>query len=97
MASKSYTATATGAIAGPVDAGAGKTFRNFSLKAFGAPDATFVLETSPDNTAWTAQDNVTGPNWGYAGMHHARRYARVNVTFLGTGAGPVGAVISYTS
>jgi hypothetical protein len=96
MASKSFTAIATGPIAGPVDAGSGKNFRNFSIKGFGAADAVFALETSPDGTTWTEQDRVTGPNWGYAGMHLSRREARVNVISLGTGAGPVGAVLSYS-
>jgi hypothetical protein len=97
MASKSFTATATGPVVGSVDAGSGKTFRNYSLKAFGAPDCVIALETSPDGTAWTEQDRVTGPNWCYTAMHHKQREARANVISLGTGGGPVGAVISYTS
>jgi hypothetical protein len=98
----SQNATATGTITAtvgytPVDAGSGKTFRNISLKSFGAPDCVIALETSQDGSTWTEQDRVTGPNWGYTAMHHARRYSRANVINLGTGAGPVGAVISYTS
>lgn len=97
MAAKSFTATATGPVAGPVDAGAGKVYRNYSLKVLSvAPDCVVALETSPDGTTWTEQDRVTGPNWAYCAMHHTRREARVNVIGLGTGAPPVAAVISYT-
>lgn len=98
MAQKNFTAIATGAISGPVDAGAGNNFRNFSLKVSSAvPNCIVALETSPDNATWTEQDRVTGPNWAYVAMHHARRYARANVINLGTPSGPVAATICYTS
>jgi len=99
MAAKGYTAIATGAIAGPVDAGSGKTFRQFTLRMqSAAPDAVVALETSPDNTTWTEQARVTGGQfgaWCYAASNHARRSARANVINLGTGAPGVAAVISY--
>lgn len=97
--SQNATATASVSVsvgAGPVDAGAGKVFRNYSLKAFGAADCVVALETSPDGTTWTEQDRVTGPNWAYVAMHHSRRQARANVINLGAAAGPVGAVLSYS-
>lgn len=97
----SQTATATASVAvtvgyTPVDAGAGKTYRQFNYKILSAvPDCVVALETSPDGTTWTEQDRVTGPQWGYAGFHHARRYARVNVINLGTGGTPVAAALAY--
>ena len=97
MAQKSYTASATGAVAGPVDAGAGNTFRNFNLKVTSqAPDSVVSLETSADDVEWDEQDRVTGPNWSSAARHHSRRYARVNVINLGTGAHPLSVVLTYS-
>jgi hypothetical protein len=97
MTQKSFTASATGAVAGPVDAGSGKTYRNFTLRVISsAPDCVVALETSPDGTTWTEQDRVIGPNWASSAYHHARREARVNVINLGTGAPPLGAVICYS-
>jgi len=98
MASKGYTATATGPVAGPLDAGAGKTYRQLNMRVMAANDAVVALETSPDNTTWTEQCRVTGGqfgNWCYAGSNHARRYSRVNVIGLGTGGTNASAVISY--
>jgi hypothetical protein len=95
MASKSFTATGTGAVAGPLDAGAGKTYGHFNLKVLSnANDCVVALETSPDNTTYTEQARATGPNWGTARYDHRQRYARVNVISLGTGAPPVAAVIT---
>lgn len=98
----SANATATGTVsvtlAAVVDAGAGNNYRNYAVKVSSqVQNCVVALETSPDNTAWTEQDRVTGPNWAYVAMHHARRYARVNVINLGTGGPPVSAAISYTS
>lgn len=98
----SANATATASVSVTVgsllDAGAGNAFRNYGLKVNSAvPNCIVALETSPDNTTWTEQDRVTGPNWGYCAMHHSRRYARVNVINLGTGGGPVAAVLTYSS
>lgn len=98
MAQQSYTASATGAIDGPIDAGSGNTFRNFHVKVNSpAPDCTVALETSADDTEWDEQDRVTGPNWSSAALHHSRRYARVNVIYLGTGAPPLAAVLTYSA
>lgn len=97
MPQQSYTATAVGEIAGPVDAGVGNTYKNYNLKAFGAPDCVLALETSPDDTVWTEQDRVTGPNWAYTSLHHPARAARVNVVSLGAAGNPVGAVLTYHS
>jgi len=99
----SANATATGTvsvtIAATSDAGAGKTNRQFSLRAQSAAnDAVVALETSPDGTTWTEQARVTGGPfgaWCYAGSNHTRRYARANVISLGTGTPPVSATISY--
>src|SRR5215470_3385762 len=96
MAAKGFTASATGPVAGPVDAGAGKTFRMFNLKVLSpAADAVVALETSPDGTTWTEQCRASGAGWAYAASNHARREARVNVIGLGTGAPALSAVISY--
>ena len=97
MGQKSFTASATGAVAGPVDAGSGNTHRNFTMKVTSsAPDCTVALETSADGTTWAEQDRVSGPNWASASYHHARREVRANVIFLGTGAPPLGIVICYS-
>lgn len=98
----SQNATATASVSVTVgaliDAGAGNNFRNFSLKVTSAAaNCVVALETSPDNTTYTEQDRVTGPNWAYVAMHHSRRYARVNVINLGTGAPPAAAVLTYTT
>jgi len=95
MASKSFTATATGAVAGPLDAGAGNTFGRFTIKILSnAADASVALETSPDNTTYTQMCLVSGGKpWGFARSDHRQRYARVNVVSLGTGTPPVAAVI----
>lgn len=96
MASKSFTATATGAVAGPLDAGAGNTFGRFHIKVLStAPDASVALETSPDNTTYTQMALASGGKpWAYARSDHRQRYARVNVVSLGTGTPPVSAVIT---
>jgi hypothetical protein len=95
MATKSFTATATGAVAGPLDAGAGKTFGTFNIKVLSAaPDCSVALETSPDNTTYTQMALVTGSRWGFARSDHRQRYARVNVVSLGTGTPGVAAVIN---
>lgn len=97
MGQKNFTATATGAVAGPIDAGSGNTHRNFTMKVTSAaPDCTVALETSPDNTTWTEQDRVNGPNWASGSYHHARRSVRPNVIFLGTGGPPVSVTICYS-
>jgi len=95
-ATKNFTAAATGAVAGSVlDAGVGKTNRQFSLKVTGtAADSVVALETSPDNTTYTERDRVTGPNWAYAAFHTSARYIRANVISLGTGTPPLAGVIS---
>ena len=96
MASKGFTATAVGAIAGPLDAGAGHTYSTFNIKVNSlAPDSVVALETSPDGTTWTEQARVTGGNrWGFGRGDHRQREARVNVVNLGTGGLPVSAVIT---
>jgi hypothetical protein len=99
----SANATATGTVSVTVastsDAGAGKTYRQFTLRAQSAAnDSVVALETSPDGTTWTEQARVTGGPfgaWCYAGSNHTRRYARANVISLGTGTPPAAAVISY--
>ena len=98
MASKNYTAVATGPVAAPLDAGAGKTYRQFAMRVMAANDAVVALETSPDNTTWTEQARVTGNQfgaWCYAGSNHARRYARANVIGLGATGTNASATISY--
>lgn len=97
MTQKNFTATATGAVTGTVDAGSGKTYRNITMKVTSAaPDCSVALETSPDGTTWTEQDRVSGPNWAQVSYHHARREIRANVIFLGTGAPPISATICYS-
>jgi hypothetical protein len=94
----SYAATATGPVAGPVDAGAGNTHRQFTLKVLSStPDVSVALETSPDGTTWTQQSIAQKGRsaWGYARGDLAARFARVNVLSLGTGTPPVAAVIGY--
>lgn len=91
-------AAGTGAIvASVVDAGAGNTYSQITMKVNGgAFDSVVALETSPDGTTWTEQDRVTGPHWAYAAGHHARRFARANVVNLGAAAGPISAAISVS-
>jgi len=94
MASKSFTAAATGAVAGPLDAGAGNTYGRFNMKVNSqVQNCVVALETSPDNTTYTEKARVTGPNWAFAGSDHRQRYARANVINLGTGGTPVAVVI----
>lgn len=96
MGQKSYTAAVTGPIAGEVDAGAGKTFRNIGLKVTSpANDCIVWIEVSPDGTTWALGDTVNGPNWGLAASHLKARMARVNVVNLGTGGPPLAAVLTY--
>jgi len=79
--------SATGAGANKHDAGAGNTFGAFSMfVASPSPTTVTVLETSPDNTTYTAQGSVTGSGWGTARSDDRQRYARSNCTTLG-GAG----------
>jgi hypothetical protein len=86
---------ATGAGANKQDAGVGNTYGVFTLRVVSTvPDSTVVLETSPDNTAWTAQCTVRGDGWGYAASSHRQRYARANVTSLGTGTPVLASTIS---
>jgi hypothetical protein len=83
----SFTATATGPVGTPINAGAGKTYRNFNLKVDSPiPDCVVALETSPDDTTWTEVCRVTGPKWAYAASDATAQYARVNVIAMGTGA-----------
>jgi hypothetical protein len=87
---KQFTASATGVIANPIDAGAGKLFRNAYIKvSAAAPNAVVALETSPDNTTYTEVARVTGSNWGFARSDHRQRYLHANVINLGTGGAPV--------
>lgn len=97
MGSKSFAATATGVVAGPVDAGAGNTYGTFYLKVLSTvANASVALETSPDNTTYTQMCLVSsGKMWGFARSDHRQRYARVNVVSLGTGTPPVAAVITW--
>jgi hypothetical protein len=95
MAQQGYTATVTGPIAGPWDAGAGKTRGNFNMKVLSAaPDCVVAMETSPDNTTWTEVSRVTGPKWCFGASSDRARYARANVINLGTGGLPVSAVLT---
>lgn len=88
--------TATGAGTVKHDAGAGNTFRSFTLRVCSpVSDSVVALETSPDNTAWTAQATVTGDGWAFARSDQKSRYARANCTALGAGgAGALGAGLS---
>jgi hypothetical protein len=74
------------------DAGAGATFHNFALRVVSpVRDSVVALETSPDNTVWTAATHVTGDGWATAATDTAFRYARANCTALGAGgAGALG-------
>ena len=86
---------ATGAAAVKQDAGAGNTFGVFYLRVCSsAPNSVVVLETSPDNTTWTPQATVTGDGWASAASDHRRRYARANVSSLGTGAAPLSTTVN---
>lgn len=80
------THAATGAGATKHDAGAGATFRQFTLRVVSpVPDSVVALETSPDNTTWTVQTTVTGDGWGIGRSDAKFRYARANCTALGAG------------
>jgi hypothetical protein len=92
----SFTAIAVGPVANPVNAGAGKTFRQYGLKVMSiAPDCVVALETSPDNVTYTEACRATGPKWAYGGSSVTSEYARVNVISLGTGGHPVAAVVTH--
>jgi hypothetical protein len=87
---RQFTASATGPIAGPIDAGAGKLYRNIYVKvSSAAKDAVVAIESSPDNTTYTEVARVTGSNWAYARSDHRQRYLHANVISLGTGTPPV--------
>jgi hypothetical protein len=59
------------------DAGAGKTFSQFSMRVCSpVRDSIVVLETSPD---------VTGDGWVTAASDSKFRYARADCTALGAG------------
>ena len=83
---------ATGPAAVKHDAGAGGTFRAFSLRVCSpVADSVVALETSPDNTTWTPRTTVTGDGWATAATDTRFRYARANCTALGAGgAGALG-------
>jgi hypothetical protein len=86
--------TATGAGAS-LDFGSA-VFGTFAFNVTNAgPDTVSVLETSPDGTVWTARATVTGQRSAFIqGTGINARYARINVTTLGTPpGGKVGAVI----
>jgi hypothetical protein len=97
MGQQGYTATATGPIAGPLDAGAGHAYGTFNIKVNSqAADSVVTLETSPDGTTWTEQARVTGGRrWGFGRSDHRQRQARVNVVNLGASGLPVSAVITW--
>jgi hypothetical protein len=87
---RQFTASATGPIANPIDAGAGKLYRNVYFKvSSAAANAVVALESSPDNTTYTEIGRVTGSNWGFARSDHRQRYLHANVISLGTGTPPV--------
>jgi hypothetical protein len=92
---RSFTATATGPIAGAWDAGAGLTRGTHNMRVTSAaPDAVVAMETSPDNTVWTEITRTSaGKMWGFGGSSQRARYVRANVISLGTGAPGVAAVI----
>lgn len=86
--------SATGAGTNKLDAGAGNTQGVFTLRVVSnAPDSAVDLQTSPDNTTWTTQATCTGDGWAFAASSHRRRYARANVTSLGTGAAPLASTV----
>lgn len=93
-AQNTHAATGPGAV--KHDAGAGNTFRGFTLRVVSpVPDSVVALETSPDNTTWTAQGTVTGDGWVIARSDIRLRAARANCTALGAGgAGALGAGLS---
>jgi hypothetical protein len=95
---KSYALSATGAATGPADAGAGLNYRGCNLRVAGtASDSVVALESSPDNSTWTEQVRVTGPNWCTARSDLAARYLRPNVVSLGTGGAALAAVVTAVS
>lgn len=93
-AQNTHAATGPGAV--KHDAGAGNTFRSFSIRVTSpVPDSVVALETSPDNTTWTAQATVTGDGWATARTDARMRAARANCTALGAGgAAALGAGLS---
>ncbi len=92
---QSYPVSAAGPQAGPADAGSGKTFYSAHINVIGsAPDSVVALESSPDNTTYTEQARVTGPQWGNAKTDLRARYLRANIISLGTGSQPFAAVVT---
>jgi|SRR6516162_4209883 len=89
--------SATGAAAGRMDAGAGLTYGQFSIRVVSTvANSVVALETSPDNTTYTEQARATGDGWATARSDHRQRYARANVVSLGTGTPPLAvSVCSY--
>jgi hypothetical protein len=84
------THVATGAGAGRMDAGAGNTFGQFSIRVVSnATNSVVALETSPDNSTFTEVARVTGDGWATARSDHRQRYARPNIISLGTGGAPI--------
>lgn len=79
------------------DAGAGAVFRQFTLRVCSnAANSVVALETSPDNSTWTAQTTVTGDGWAIARSDGTARYARANCTALGTGGAGLSSVVCCT-
>lgn len=90
-----HAATGPGAV--KHDAGVGATFRQFTLRVCSnAANSTVALETSPDNSTWTAQAVVTGDGWAIARSDVALRYARANCTSLGTGGAGLSSIVNCT-
>lgn len=90
-----HAATGPGAV--KHDAGAGNTFRQFTLRVCSnAANSVVALETSPDNTTWTAQAVVTGDGWAVARSDAVFRAARANVTSLGTGGAGLSSIVNCT-
>lgn len=90
----SYPVSATGPVS-PADAGSGKEFYSAHINVIGsAPDSVVALEASPDDTDYTEEARVTGPQWGSASSDLRARYLRANVITLGTGGQPFAAVIT---
>jgi hypothetical protein len=82
--------SATGAAVNRMDAGAGNTFGQFSLRVCSnAADSVVALETSPDNTTYTEVARCTGDRWATARSDARARWARANVISLGTGGAPI--------
>jgi len=90
------THAATGAGAGRMDAGAGNTYGQFSLRVVSPSNTSVVaLETSPDNTTFTEVARVTGDGWATARSDHRQRYARPNIINMGGASGIASNVCSY--